>query len=91
MTDDRQDWVLVPFEGLAALGIMFSRIHLRRLIASGKFPAPVKPSEGRIAWRSDHLRTWLVGLPTGRIPKPRRKTRAVAKARAAKKRHKVAA
>lgn len=77
--------VLVSFEELATFGIHYSRLHLRRLVKKGTFPAPVRPSEGRIAWRSCDIHEWLAKLPTGHIdrsPRAKKASETVAKARA---------
>ena len=69
--------VLIPFQGLRVLGISFSRVHLRRLVNAGRFPPPVRPSEGRVAWRSGDIQNWLANLPTGHIDRsqPAKKAR----------------
>jgi predicted DNA-binding transcriptional regulator AlpA len=72
----RAPFVLVSFAGLAAFGIGYTRTHTRRLVKAGRFPQPVRPSEGRIAWRSVDIHEWLANLPTGHIDrsKPLRKS-----------------
>jgi predicted DNA-binding transcriptional regulator AlpA len=55
--------VLVIYLGLQALGIPYTRVHLRRLMKEGKFPLPVQISENRIAWRLGDLREWQANLP----------------------------
>jgi hypothetical protein len=55
------DNTYIPYNLLADFGITFSRIHVMRLVARGKFPAPVRPSERKIAWRLSELRLWQRG------------------------------
>jgi prophage regulatory protein len=40
-------------------GIKFSRQHLRRLVASGKFPKPVKIGENTNAWPESEIDAYL--------------------------------
>jgi predicted DNA-binding transcriptional regulator AlpA len=59
--------VLLSRADLNALGISYSRAHLARLVAEGKFPAPValggpEPS-ARKAWRVADVEAWLAALP----------------------------
>lgn len=51
--------VVVSYAGLRALGVRYSRVHLRRLTAKGRFPAPIQLSDNRIAWRLTDLERWL--------------------------------
>jgi prophage regulatory protein len=41
---------LLDRDGLSQKGIKFSRGHLHRLIAAGRFPKPVKLGKNRNAW-----------------------------------------
>ncbi len=41
---------LLDRDGLSQKGIKFSRGHLHRLIATGRFPKPVKLGKNRNAW-----------------------------------------
>lgn len=50
---------LVPYEGLEAYGISFSKPHLRRLIKARRFPAPVYLSQRRLAWTTEKLEAWM--------------------------------
>ena len=59
--------VFVPYVGLRSRGIFYSRVHLRRLIARGLFPAPVQVSANRIAWRADDLANWAASRPNAPI------------------------
>lgn len=54
---------LVSFDGLGPLGIAYSRVHLRRLIANGKFPTPIQPSPNRVAWRRAEILDWIETRP----------------------------
>jgi prophage regulatory protein len=46
------------YADLKRFGIPFSRQHLRRLIAAGLFPEPVRLGPGTIAWPEDDLRAY---------------------------------
>jgi predicted DNA-binding transcriptional regulator AlpA len=91
--------VLISFDQLQEFGITLTRQGIRNLIKKNLFPVPVRVGERAIAWREDEIVAYVDSLPRApdvplsrdRKPKPKRKTSAVAKARAAKKRHKVAA
>ena len=50
---------LVDVPGLRAKGISYSRPHLRRLEAAGKFPKRVYMGEGRVAWVESEIDAWL--------------------------------
>jgi prophage regulatory protein len=50
---------LLNTEDLRALGIRYSRMHLRRLILAGSFPAPVSLGENRRAWVADEIHAWI--------------------------------
>jgi predicted DNA-binding transcriptional regulator AlpA len=58
--------VLIGLADLNALGISYSRSHLWRLVAEGKFPAPVALGPevyARKAWRREDVEAWLAALP----------------------------
>ena len=50
---------LITFEGLKSRGyVVYSRRHIERLIAAGKFPRPLKIGDGprgRIAWNEAEI------------------------------------
>ena len=50
---------LLSFKDLRALGISFSREHLWRLEAAGKFPRRVYLSPQKIAWFEDEVLAWV--------------------------------
>jgi prophage regulatory protein len=50
---------LLNGEDLRALGIKYSRMHLRRLIQAGRFPAPISLGENRRAWVADEIHAWI--------------------------------
>jgi prophage regulatory protein len=52
---------LLNAEDLRALGIRYSRMHLRRLILAGSFPAPISLGENRRAWVADEIHDWIDG------------------------------
>ena len=41
--------------------IPLSRSTVWRLIRKGRFPAPLKISPGRVAWREDDIQAWMDG------------------------------
>jgi prophage regulatory protein len=58
-------------------GVSFSRVHLRRLEAKGKFPHRFFPTPGRAAWLQSEIRAWLAAriaqrdaLPHRQLPPP---------------------
>jgi hypothetical protein len=56
--------LLLSFADLTALGISWSREHIRRETLAGRFPAPLPlgdPSlvSGRKVWRAADIRQWL--------------------------------
>ena len=54
-----KDDVFVTFEQLEGLiGRKYSRVHLRRMIRRGHFPAPVQLSPNRIAWPLSIVVEW---------------------------------
>ena len=50
---------IIPYQQLRERGIAFSRVHLRRLIEAGIFPAPIRVSERRIAWIAAEVDAFL--------------------------------
>jgi len=59
---------IVTYKDLEKEGIKYSRVHLRRLIARGFFPAPVMLSPNRMGWgRKTHLEPWKTSRPTAPI------------------------
>lgn len=59
-TEPRRVWL--SYEDLQSRGIKFTRTHIRRLEAAGKFPARVKMGKHRIAWRLDAIEAWEASL-----------------------------
>ncbi len=58
--------ILVPIDGLLlreqVLGLVpYSEATLRRLIAGGKFPAPIDMTTRRPLWRAREVRDWIEG------------------------------
>lgn len=54
---------LVGFDQLnTEYGIRFSRVHLRRLEAQGKFPRRIQVSEKRVAWLASALETYIANM-----------------------------
>ncbi len=56
--------LFVSFEQLSVHGITYTRVHLRRLMRAGRFPAPVQLSANRVAWRLSDLARWKASRPT---------------------------
>jgi predicted DNA-binding transcriptional regulator AlpA len=50
---------LLSYKDLRAIGISFSREHLRRLEAVGKFPCRIYLSEQKVALFEDEVTQWL--------------------------------
>lgn len=54
---------LVTYRGLKSMyGIPYSRTHIARLVAAGRFPKPIKLGDGSrsfIGWWSSDLEEWL--------------------------------
>ena len=61
------DEVFIPYGGLPAHGICFTRVHIRRLVARGLFPAPVMLSPNRVAWRSSEIAAWKASRPVAPV------------------------
>jgi predicted DNA-binding transcriptional regulator AlpA len=60
---------LITFNGLKAQGHPYTRRHTERLIAEGKFPAPLKLGEGRtgrIAWNEAEIEAHYARLAAAR-------------------------
>jgi predicted DNA-binding transcriptional regulator AlpA len=55
--------LLVTYDQLGALGVPYSRVHLRRLVARRDFPNPIRLSPGRVAWKKADIVAWLEAQP----------------------------
>lgn len=66
----RRPITLVGQEGLEKRGIHYSRSHLWRLEAEGRFPRRVKLGNGRVAWLLDEIDDYLLGLAAARDAAP---------------------
>lgn len=62
-----EDEIFVSYAELAAHGVPFTRVHLRRLAARGLFPLPIMLSANRIAWRLSDLARWKATRPSSPI------------------------
>ena len=40
--------------------VKFHPVHVRRLIKAGKFPAPIRLGENRVAWIESEIDSWIV-------------------------------
>jgi prophage regulatory protein len=65
-----------------------NRSTLWRQVRAGKFPAPIKLSDYRIAWRSADVMAWVQNRPTHYVREPAQfvESRARVKARARRRR-----
>jgi prophage regulatory protein len=52
---------VVMARGLREKGITFSRVHIHRLVAAGKFPRPFKLGDNTNAWWEHQIDAWLDG------------------------------
>jgi prophage regulatory protein len=57
---------LIYQPGLKDRGIHYSRSHLWRLEAEGRFPRRVKLGNGRVAWIAQEVDAYLLGLAAER-------------------------
>lgn len=39
--------------------VEFHPVHVRRLVKAGKFPAPIRLGENRVAWIESEIDQWL--------------------------------
>ena len=59
--------VFVYYPDLPRYGVpAFSRVHLLRLMRSGKFPLQVQVSDNRVAWRLHSILEWVANRPPSR-------------------------
>src|SRR5262245_18078423 len=70
---------VLSYPDLKSKGISYSRVHIMNMVDAGKFPAPIKLGENRIAWVEGVFDGWIVermrerGSVRVRCPGPRRK------------------
>jgi prophage regulatory protein len=50
---------LINRVGLREYGIAYSRVHLRRLMAQGRFPKTVALGRNRVAWVEQEVIAWI--------------------------------
>jgi prophage regulatory protein len=57
----RKESRILSYHDLRERGILYSRMHLRRLMAEGKFPQQIKmvPGGRRIAWLEEEVDQWI--------------------------------
>jgi prophage regulatory protein len=58
--------VFVSYFDLRAHGIPYTRVHLYRMMRNGTFPASIRLSPNRIAWRLSELENWKNSRPLAR-------------------------
>jgi prophage regulatory protein len=57
--DAMHDQVVLTYDDLNALGITYSREHLRRLEAEDRFPLRVRLSPARVVWLLNEVTDWI--------------------------------
>lgn len=61
--------VFVSYDELPQHGIpKYSRVHIRRMIARGVFPAAIQLSPNRVGWRLSDIVAWKRSRPTAPVP-----------------------
>ena len=60
--------IFVAFTQLREHGVVYTRVHIRRLVAQGLFPVPVLMSPNRVAWRLSDLARWKASRPYAPVP-----------------------
>ena len=55
--------ILIPFSALRERGVPYCRLYIGRLVKRGQFPAPVRLSANRIAWKSTDIDRWIASRP----------------------------
>lgn len=51
---------LLSYAGLKQVkGIVYSRVHINRLIKAGEFPAPIRMGGGSVAWVEEEIDAWI--------------------------------
>jgi len=72
---------ILNYAGVKGRGVPYTRQHLGRLEAAGRFPERVQLGEGRVGWIESEVDDWIRALPRGPIPMPERARRKSAGAR----------
>jgi predicted DNA-binding transcriptional regulator AlpA len=62
---------LIRYSDLVAMGVVNSRMTLKRLIDSRDFPPGVLITPNSRAWREDEVDTWIAARPAARKPSTR--------------------
>ena len=50
---------ILSLKDLRERGILYSRVHIGRLVQAGKFPTPIKVGQNRIGWVESEIDEWL--------------------------------
>ena len=50
---------ILSLKDLRERGILYSRVHIGRLVKAGKVPAPIKVGQNRIGWVESEIDEWL--------------------------------
>jgi len=50
---------ILSLNDLRERGILYSRVHIGRLVKAGRFPAPIKVGQNRIGWVESEIDEWL--------------------------------
>ena len=66
---------ILNYAGVRDRGVPYTRQHLSRLEAAGKFPERVQLGEGRVGWLEGEVDEWIRGLPRGPIDLTARKAK----------------
>ncbi len=69
---------LIDPHGLRAMGLSYGPTHLRKMVKEGLFPAPIRLSARKLAWREADIIAWVEAKAqtdrsskSGRSAKPR--------------------
>jgi hypothetical protein len=55
---------IISFDQLPEYGVRFTRVHDRRLMKRGLFPAAIQVSANRIGWRLADIEHWIATWPS---------------------------
>jgi prophage regulatory protein len=58
---------ILNYAGVKGRGVPYTRQHLSRLEAAGRFPKRVQLGEGRVGWLEGEVDDWIRSRPRGPI------------------------
>ena len=61
LPDQMTDWQLLGSDQVAKI-TNFTPVHIRRLVHSGKFPAPRLIGDRKLAWRASEIKVFIDNL-----------------------------